>query len=67
MDNFLAPFGHVSAGSVDECDFEHMRNELDRLIESREEFAEVSIAVREMLLMRLSAAVNRLAELLDSQ
>jgi polysaccharide pyruvyl transferase WcaK-like protein len=66
VDNFLAPFGHVSAGSVDECDFEHMQNELDRLIDSREEFAEISTAVHNMLLQRLDAAKHRLAELLNS-
>lgn len=66
VDNFLAPFGHVSAGSVDECDFDHMQNELDRLIDSREEFAEVSTAVHEMLLDRLATAKQRFAELLNT-
>jgi len=66
VDNFLAPFGHVSAGSVDECDFEHMQSELDRLIDSREEFAEVSTAVHEMLLERLDQAKRRFANLLAS-
>ncbi len=66
VDNFLAPFEHVSAGSVDECDFEHMESELNRLIDSREEFAEVSTAVHEMLLLRLAAARERLAELFNS-
>jgi polysaccharide pyruvyl transferase WcaK-like protein len=64
VDNFLAPFGHTSAGSVDECDFGHMQNEVDRLIDSRAEFAEVSAAVHEMLLQRLAKAKVRLAELL---
>jgi polysaccharide pyruvyl transferase WcaK-like protein len=31
VDNFLTAFGHTSAGSVDECDFDHMQSELDRL------------------------------------
>jgi polysaccharide pyruvyl transferase WcaK-like protein len=65
VDNFLAPFGHSSAGSVDACDFEHMQNELDRLIDSREEFEEVSSAVHEMLLQRLEHAKARLAEVLQ--
>ena len=65
VDNFLAPFGHVSAGSVDECDFEHMQSELDRLIDSRSEFEEVSTAVHEMLLQRLAAAKARLSEVLQ--
>ncbi len=65
VDNFLAPFGHVSAGSVDECDFDHIQTELDRLIESRDEFEEVSSAVHEMLLERLDTAKARLAELLQ--
>ena len=64
VDNYLAPFGHTSAGSVDDCDFEHMRAELDRLIDSRDEFREVSEAVHEMLLARLEAAKLRLAEVL---
>ncbi len=66
VDNFLAPFGHVSAGTVDECDFEHMQCELDRLIDCRDEFEEVSTFVREMLLQRLDAAKEKLAALLGS-
>lgn len=66
VDNFLAPFGHVSAGTVDECDFDHMQNELERLIDSREEFEAVSTAVHEMLLLRFEAAKCRFAELLNS-
>ncbi|VGO22004.1 polysaccharide pyruvyl transferase family protein [Pontiella sulfatireligans] len=66
VDNFLTAFGHTSAGSVDACDFEHMQNELDRLIDSREEFAEVSATVHELLLQRLDAAKAKLAELLNS-
>lgn len=66
VDNFLAPFGHLSAGSVDACDFAHMQSELDRLIDSREEFEEVSTAVHEMLLQRLSEAKERLRELLET-
>jgi len=65
VDNFLAPFGHTSAGSVDACDFDHMRNEVDRLIDSRAEFEEVSTAVHEMLLQRLDEAKQRFAELLS--
>ncbi len=67
VDNFLAPFGHTSAGTVDACDFEHMQNELDRLIDSRAEFAEVSTAVHEMLLERLEDPKRRLAELLNAR
>ena len=66
VDNFLAPFGHTSAGSVEACDFEHMQNELDRLIDSRIEFEQVSTAVHEMLLQRLEKAKRRLKELLNS-
>lgn len=65
VDNFLTMFDHVSAGSVDQCDFDHMQAELDRLIESREEFREVSTAVHEMLLQRLEEAKLRLADLLN--
>ena len=64
MDNFLTMFDHSSAGSVDACDFDHMQAELDRLIESREEFREVSTAVHDMLLQRLEEAKVRLAEIL---
>jgi polysaccharide pyruvyl transferase WcaK-like protein len=66
VDNFLSPFGHASAGTVDECDFDHMQAELDRLIESRDEFEAVSSSVHEMLLQRLDAAKVRLAEVLNS-
>lgn len=65
VDNFLAPFGHISAGSVDACDFDHMQVELDRLINSRDEFKQVSTAVHEMLLQRLEEAKVRLAEVLQ--
>ena len=65
VDNFLAPFGQVSAGSVVQCDFDHMQSELDRLIDSREEFMEVSAYVHEMLLDRLADATTRLAEVLN--
>lgn len=64
VDNFLTMFDHQSAGSVDECDFDHMQAELDRLIDSREEFREVSTAVHEMLLQRLDQAKVKLAEVL---
>jgi polysaccharide pyruvyl transferase WcaK-like protein len=65
VDNFLAPFGHLSAGSVDQCDFDHMQRELDRLIDSREEFMQVSAAVHDMLLERLDYAKGRLADVLQ--
>jgi polysaccharide pyruvyl transferase WcaK-like protein len=65
VDNFMTAFGQTSAGSVDECDFDHMQNELDRLIDSREEFREVSTAVHEMLLQRLEKAKGRLREVLQ--
>lgn len=66
VDNFLAPFGHISAGSVEACDFDHIQNELDRLIDSQIEFQEISIAVHNVLLERLEMAKGRLAELLNS-
>ncbi len=66
VDNFLAPFGQVSAGTVEACDFDHMQRELDRLIDHRAEFQEVSTAVHEMLLQRLEHAKGRLARLLES-
>jgi hypothetical protein len=64
VDNFLAPFGHTSAGTVDECNFDHMQTELDRLIEFRAEFEIASTAVHDMLLQRLAAAQLRLAEVI---
>ena len=66
VDHFLAPFGHTSAGTVDQCDFDHMQRELDRLIDHREEFQEISTAVHDMLLGRLEVARGKLAELLNS-
>jgi polysaccharide pyruvyl transferase WcaK-like protein len=66
VDNFLAPFGQLSAGTVDECDFEHMQSELDRLIDCKAEYEEVSSAVREMLLHRLDEAKLRLAQVLQA-
>ena len=66
VDNFLTAFGHTSAGSVDECNFDHMQTELDRLIDSREEFREVSTAVHEMLLQRLDEAKLKLAQVLQA-
>jgi len=65
VDNFLAPFGQMSAGTVEQCDFDHMQSELDRLIECRTEFEEVSTAVHEMLIQRLEEAKARLAGLLQ--
>jgi polysaccharide pyruvyl transferase WcaK-like protein len=65
VDNFLAPFGHTSAGTVDECDFDHMQRELDRLIGFRAEFEIASTAVHEMLLQRLETAQARLATVLN--
>ncbi len=65
VDNFLAPFGYVTAGTVDECDFDHMQSELNRLIDSRAEFQEVSTAVHEMLLQRLEEAKVKLAQVLQ--
>jgi polysaccharide pyruvyl transferase WcaK-like protein len=66
VDNFMTAFGQTSAGSVDECDFDHMQKELDRLIDSREDFREVSTAVHEMLLQRLEEAKGQLRALLQS-
>ena len=66
VDNFLAPFGHLSAGSVEQCDFGHMQSELDRLIDSRAEFEEVSTAVHNMLLYRLEKAKRRFERLINS-
>jgi polysaccharide pyruvyl transferase WcaK-like protein len=65
VDNFLAPFGHTSAGTVDECNFDHMQSELDRLIEFRAEFEIASTAVHEMLIQRLETAKVRLAAVLN--
>lgn len=67
VDNFLAPFGQMPAGTVDQCDFDHMQSELDRLIDSREEFMEVSTAVHEVLLTRLDAAKEKLAVVLTGR
>jgi polysaccharide pyruvyl transferase WcaK-like protein len=65
VDNYLSPFGHIPAGSVDACDFDHMQQELDRLIDSSDEFAVVSESVHEMLLLRLDIAKKELKKLLE--
>ncbi len=56
VDNFLAPYGLKSVGSVEDCDFPRLWNETLRLLDGRAEFEARSRAVRADLLGRLERA-----------
>lgn len=60
VDNFLAPYGLKSVGSVEQCDFERLWAETVRLLADKAGFAVRSRAVRADLLARLDAARERL-------
>jgi len=66
VDNFLAPFGLRSVGSVESCDFNALKAETLRLLDARDAFVERSQAVRRGLLERLAAARSRLAGILSA-
>ncbi len=61
VDNFLAPFGLRSVGSVENCDFQALQAETLRLLDAKPAFVERSRAVRRDLLTRLAAARSLLA------
>jgi polysaccharide pyruvyl transferase WcaK-like protein len=65
VDNFLAPFGLKSAGTVDECDFSHLQQEVHRLLEERAEFESISRTVRAELLQRLEDAEMLFSDVLN--
>jgi polysaccharide pyruvyl transferase WcaK-like protein len=56
VDNFLAPFGLRSVGSVENCDFNALHAETLRLLDEKAAFAERSRAVRRDLMGRLDSA-----------
>lgn len=60
VDNFLAPFGLRSVGSVEACDFDALFAETLRLLDGKPAFQERSRAVRRDLLARLDDARTRL-------
>ena len=64
VDNFLAPYGLASVGSVEQCDFDRLWSETLRLLAGRVEFERRSREVRAALLERLDRARARLAEAL---
>ncbi len=67
VDNFLAPFGLESVGSVEACDFDALVRETFRLLEQRGAFEARSRGVRDALLHRLDTARSRLAEVLTKR
>lgn len=64
VDNFLAPFGLRSVGSVEQCDFDALQAETFRLLDAKDAFVERSRAVRGELLGRLDKARACLARVL---
>ena len=66
VDNFLAPFGLRSVGSVEACDFDALLAEICRLLDGKPAFQERSRAVRRDLLARLEAARARLMSALSA-
>ena len=56
VDNFLAPYGLTSVGSVEDCDFDRLGRETERLLAGRAGFEARSRAVRADLLARLDRA-----------
>ena len=64
VDNFLAPYGLKSAGSVEQCDFARLRRETERLLAGKAAFALRSQGERARLLERLTRARACLKETL---
>jgi len=60
VDNFLAPFGLRSVGSVEACDFDALLSETLRLLDNKPAFQERSRAVRQEQLARLDTARTQL-------
>lgn len=65
VDNFLKPFGLSAVGSVEQCNFDLLNRETDRLLSHRDEFVSRSKEVRAELLQRLNSAIKRLDELIN--
>lgn len=64
VDNFLAPYGLKSVGSVEQCDFERLCSETTRLLADKPGFAARSRSVRATLLERLETARAQLRQAL---
>lgn len=64
VDNFLAPFGLQSVGSVEACNFDALFAETCRLLDTKKTFQEKSQHVRHDLLCRLNTARQHLAKVL---
>jgi len=64
VDNFLAPFGLRSVGSVEACDFDALLSETLRLLDNKPAFQERSRVVRQEQLARLDTAREQLKKAL---
>jgi polysaccharide pyruvyl transferase WcaK-like protein len=64
VDNFLAPFGLRSVGSVEACDFDALLSETLRLLDNKPAFQERSRVVRQEQLSRLNTAREQLKKAL---
>ena len=64
VDNFLEPFGIKAAGSVEQCDFDSLRRNVDYWIGHRGEFTRRSEEVRAHLMERLAKAKTALGNAL---
>ncbi|QHI70550.1 polysaccharide pyruvyl transferase family protein [Tichowtungia aerotolerans] len=65
VDNFLKPFGLQSVGSVEECDFDRLDSEVQRLLDERAAFEMTSKTVRKELLERLNGATEQLRQVIS--
>ena len=63
--NFLRPYQLEPAGSVEDCDFDHVEKEVTRLLREGPAFETTSHKVRTKLLARLEDAKSRLKDLLS--
>lgn len=66
VDNFLEPYGLKPAGSVDDCDFDALWTETQRLLNNKASFQERSAKVRTEQLARLSKAMEELRKVFQS-
>lgn len=66
VDNFLAHFGLVPVGSVDDCDFGALRREVTRMLESPEAFRARAEEVQAEGLERLDSAKVLLSEAISA-
>jgi polysaccharide pyruvyl transferase WcaK-like protein len=65
VDNFLKAYGLESVGNVEQCDFDRLKRETERLLAGGDAFEARSREVRTHLLDRLSKATDRLKEVLS--